>query len=409
MHPASPNTGQPLVIFLHHMKTGGTTLRRIIRRQYPPGAALSVVHRHFDFSSDQFDRVGAAVRERDVRLVQGHIPFGLHERWQVDATYVTLLREPVDRVVSLYYYMLQQHQADFLQDGRPIGLERFIKSERAIAMEVDNAQTRRLSGLNPEFGRCSREMLDRAREHLHRHFSVVGVTEQFDQTLILLQKTFGWRYPLYTRDNVTRSREKKEALAPGTIELVERYNELDRELYDEARAMLADQIRRHEPEFERDLATFTRLNAAYAAGRLTWDEPAEPAADRESEAIEAELRASLAVEHRHLLARKEWLEGEIQRVRARKDGLKEEARRLRKREVELAREIERRRARADERAGQIAALRDELAAARAEQAVLGEELEGVRERGRTTRLGRLRARYRQVRAWAGARAGPAGR
>jgi glycosyltransferase involved in cell wall biosynthesis len=93
MHPASPNAGQPLVIFLHYMKTGGTTLRRIIRRQYPPGAALSVVHRHFDFSSDQFDRVSAAVRERDVRLVQGHIPFGLHERWQVDATYVTLLRD----------------------------------------------------------------------------------------------------------------------------------------------------------------------------------------------------------------------------------------------------------------------------------------------------------------------------
>lgn len=40
------------------------------------------------------------------------------------------------------------------------------------------------------FGKVTREMLEQAKENLMCHFKVIGLTERFDESMMLLRKDF---------------------------------------------------------------------------------------------------------------------------------------------------------------------------------------------------------------------------
>ena len=77
----------------------------------------------------------------------GHMGFGLHDYLPQGASYITMLRDPIDRIVSHYYYVLQ-NQGHYLHKevaGKGLSLEQFADS--ALSTELDNGQTRVLAGL----------------------------------------------------------------------------------------------------------------------------------------------------------------------------------------------------------------------------------------------------------------------
>ncbi len=82
-----------------------------------------------------------------------------------------------------------------------------------------------------------------AKSNLDRYFSVVGLVERFDETLILLQKAFSWQPPLYIKQNVTSEAEKKHAeISKATVEKIKQYNAMDVELYDYAVQRFEEQL-----------------------------------------------------------------------------------------------------------------------------------------------------------------------
>ena len=78
-------------------------------------------------------------------------------------TYITLLRNPVDRVLSLYH---------FLEAERQTSIEEFVA--HPSIKEVDNDQTRRIAGVDPAVGGCTNAMLLKAMENMRRHFAVAA-------------------------------------------------------------------------------------------------------------------------------------------------------------------------------------------------------------------------------------------
>src|SRR5688500_14297279 len=179
----------PTVIFVHIPKAGGTTLNRILQRQFPPQSVYRLGVR-----GPAMERLAAmppADRAR-LRLFTGHVGYGLHALLPQAATYVTMLRDPVARVVSGYRYVQRtpehaHHQA--VVAGR-MSLTDFVQSGISKIL-VDNGQTRILSG-EPEaghaipFGACTPELLARAQANLDKHFAWVGLLERFDESVLLL-------------------------------------------------------------------------------------------------------------------------------------------------------------------------------------------------------------------------------
>ena len=92
------------VIFLHLPKTAGTTLNRLIEWEYPLSEMYSIDPVFYEWSAAHL-RKRSPDRLKKIRIFKGHMTFGLHEVLPQPATYITVLRDPVDRVISSYYFM----------------------------------------------------------------------------------------------------------------------------------------------------------------------------------------------------------------------------------------------------------------------------------------------------------------
>lgn len=236
-------TDAPVVLFLHVPKAGGSTLGEYVYNQCSAPASsgdgprdAGVAYLDYGFIKEPELAVPGHVKSllgrRDLRAVVGHFWFGLHEYVARSHSYVTLLRDPVERVVSLYHYA-KLHET--------MSLEEFARTPPF--KEVDNDQTRRIAGVNPPVGQCTRAMLDAARENLRRHFAVVGTTERMEETLALLNVKFGWsREVVCFPRNVNAERPASATLPGATIAAVRGRNELDFELWRFASELMDEAI-----------------------------------------------------------------------------------------------------------------------------------------------------------------------
>lgn len=348
------------------MKTAGGTLRRILARQYPPDAVLTITGTHHGVPAlaERIAPSGLA----NARAVQGHIPFGVHELLPGPATYITLLREPVARIRSLYRYRVEQGRRELFRDDRPLSLEQYIRDVRP--KELDNAQTRRLSGMDPDFGQCSWDMLQSAKRNLRDHFAVAGPTEMFDHVLVLLQRILGWKHILYFRINVTKEPPERVPLSAELRDLIVKYNELDLELYRHASHAFEESVRSRGSDFEEDVQTFKRVNDRYARFEVYAGKARERSSmpdgsgPGELPSYEQQLLQSVFEEHPQLLARQFELNVEVQRLRQGEALLQKALKRSRQSEARLDRRVRDLQVREAALAEKAASLKAKLAAVR---------------------------------------------
>lgn len=152
--------------------------------------------------------------------------------------------------------------------------------QKRVTREVFNDQTILISGMeraepepssehgggDPGTGQeyATAETLETARKNLEEHFSVVGLSERFDESLLLFKRHYGWKNIYYVKHNVTRERPLKEEVPPEELRLIERHNELDMELYRYARERFERVIKDQGASFKRELESFRRANRLYA-------------------------------------------------------------------------------------------------------------------------------------------------
>ena len=254
---------EPTIIFVHIPRTAGTTLNRILGRTYPQQRTYAFPTTDIEGSVVAFRSLPAEERRR-FRLLRGHITFGIHDAVPRPFTYITLLRDPVDRLVSTYSYILEkpEHRLHERLCSTGMRFEDFVRS--GITLETDNWQTRAISGVRQNFGCCSEAMLSQAKQNIVDCFSVCGITERFDETLVLLRRALAWEWrSLYhTPENATRLRPRRIDVPRPWVEAVEHQNPLDLELYAFARRRLERSFG-EDAELRRESEHLRQRNARY--------------------------------------------------------------------------------------------------------------------------------------------------
>lgn len=241
------------VIFLHIPKTAGTTLDQIIFRHYP----FHEVYGTGSISQQGVERFQNMPEEerRNYRLIKGHMTFGIHQYTFGPWAYFTFFRHPIERTISHFYSICRSpHHPSFnIIRENQLDLKQCLEIGWLDPM-LDNGHTRLLSDVWAKVpaGGCTEEHLEKAKANLSQ-IRVVGLTEQFDASLLLLGRAFGWKHLYYSRQNVTANRPSQRNLPPETMAAVQAANQLDKKLYDYAKILFDEQVRQLGPDFAQDV------------------------------------------------------------------------------------------------------------------------------------------------------------
>ena len=251
----SQQDDKPLV-FVHIPKTGGLTLRAILGNFFdhndicPLADWDEVLKRRLNLAYYQF--------------FNGHFPYSVSDWLPQDPLYITMLREPVERVVSQYHHEKREESAGMyaLVNGQDMSLDEFLHHPTATAGS-QNWQTADIAappiedlyadwcdfrdqlttGDLPTHPRYRSLGLDTAQARLSE-FAFVGLTDHFTESVMLLYYKFGWfpvlDFPSY---NVKVGKRYRDELAPETVDYIETLHADDVALYAQGKVIF-------ETEFE---------------------------------------------------------------------------------------------------------------------------------------------------------------
>ncbi|MFM9860778.1 sulfotransferase family 2 domain-containing protein [Pseudoxanthobacter sp. M-2] len=239
------------IVFLHLFKCGGTTVIERLRSRLGASAVLHVKDVHaFDASLRENP---AALADR--KAVVGHLSLPLLETHFADWAWVTVLRDPVDRMLSQYHHFRREAGA-FGAMGDEAGDDhgfrvRFCAENDLLAFATSedprltvytrNYMTRKLAGVTR---RRRSQLGEKARAtaiaNLPR-FAAVGTTDTLDETFLPALDDMMGRRPnlvdrLRPRANVSAARQgRRPPLDDAALDAILAHNAADIALYAAAR------------------------------------------------------------------------------------------------------------------------------------------------------------------------------
>jgi hypothetical protein len=264
----------PRFFFVHVMKTGGTSFVFQMTVNFAPAEVYpnEALDRRAPTDVEPYASVDALERltpqrRAEIRVYTGHLPFAARELMGLDVVTLTLLRDPVERTISVlkHFKRLYARYRDlpldaiydddivfphFVQDfqTRVFALEAADRS-RAFAGSADYSSVRAAlegSGAHGDLElpiTIDATRLARARHNLDA-VDVVGVNEAFPAFVAELRQRFGWWADGAEYDARANVSSEPWVASEALRARIARGSTNDYELYEHARELIAARARR---------------------------------------------------------------------------------------------------------------------------------------------------------------------
>ena len=187
-----------VLIGIHLPKTAGTTLRSAISRVYAP-EDIAYLYRSApgEKPKELVNRLLALKRLQPMafpRLIYGHMGYGLHGKLGIQARYITVLRHPLPRAISLYRHEVRNPHALHHEQAKRLDIADFFLSNPSP--QFRNSMTRMLAGTLWQeetwfVDGDEAELLETAKRNLLAQFAYVGFTENLGDDAERLSGVFG--------------------------------------------------------------------------------------------------------------------------------------------------------------------------------------------------------------------------
>ncbi len=223
------------IIFDHIHKCGGTTVNTFFRNYYPSrltfGTSVTIAN------VNKFKKYSKKKRNH-YKLVTGHLANLLVDYVRQDAIAVIVFREPIDRIVSHYYYVKRRKAHDLHKQvlNNTVSLKDYCS--KIDNEELGNFYVKRYSGLNKEeIENFPENAIKLAFDNIINKYDHVGFQDKIPEFMDKLIETVNIPKGSY-KDKVinnTFNRVSIEDMDVETINAIREYNSLDIELYDKLR------------------------------------------------------------------------------------------------------------------------------------------------------------------------------
>lgn len=227
--------------FLHIPKSAGTSFSNCLRRLYKANRFKRnafVFLGDFERDLQRYNALTEAERSKLV-LVSGHVPLITGIPAIDELPTITFLRDPVTRVKSLC-----QH----ISEGKVWNVDANQNMDALLNdpcnIWIDNLQTRTLLGnAGYELPNASEDaIVAQAMEVLENRLACFGITEHFDDSLLLFKHTLGWTsYPVYTKLN-QKSERKLLQFSEAHIRTIRDRNTIDAKVYQGASQLFQSRL-----------------------------------------------------------------------------------------------------------------------------------------------------------------------
>ena len=287
-----------ILIFLRLPKTGGNTMDGLFEHCLPGQFFHAYIKRlnspllvrPTDWIEEKFLLLPPERRARVRCLIGNHVAMDVDRIFDRPASFFTVVREPVDRVVSHFYHVRTEPHVPIHRFIRTMTLEQYLDS--GMALEADNLQVRVLSGCaeldgewHPQTGQVTAapvtpHHLEMAKRNIETRFIAAAALEQITQLVWFFKRLYGWptHQVLFLprnenaghQQNGGQPRPRVADLPASLRERLERSNHYDRELYLWVKQRFTDQLQPLQPEFDKEVSKFNQwLNIVHAVANHT--------------------------------------------------------------------------------------------------------------------------------------------
>jgi hypothetical protein len=247
------------IVFHHIPKTAGTTLYGILDEQYS-GKIHTINGNQLEHEKSLSDFIHSSDEyKKSIGLVKGHRLYGVDQNLSQSCAYITIVRDPAKRFISSYYQMLK------VKPELPERID-FIKNKLTLAEYIErgdiyygyNSQIKSFLNLvDPEL-EITQAHLNNAIEIAKRDFLLVGITERFYETIVLLNHIKGINITHFSSKNIGFNYNSTEV----SHELIDKYdglNKMDRMFFHEIEKIFQEKIN-STPNFDKMLLEFRVKN-----------------------------------------------------------------------------------------------------------------------------------------------------
>lgn len=224
------------VIFDHIPKCAGTTVYTFLRNYYPSrlifGTSVTIenVNKFRNYSK---------TKRNHYKFVTGHLANLLVDYVEQETIAVVVFRDPIDRIVSHYYYV-KRRENHFLNKQVFINDNISLKD---YCSKIDNEQIRnfyvkRYSGMKDEdIQNFPEKAVELAFDNISKKYDLVGFQDNIPEFMDKLIEKINLPKGSYENKlvNSTQNRMSMAEMDVETSNAIKKYNSLDISLYDKLR------------------------------------------------------------------------------------------------------------------------------------------------------------------------------
>jgi hypothetical protein len=226
---------EKIIIFDHLPKCGGTSLSHYLEDNYPYHKTFSINGHSpkLQLGSIAKFKSYSEPKRLSFSLVKGHGADQLFDYCSPDSFKVTVLREPIDRIISHYYYVKRQPSHYLYHDVMSKNMSLFDYVDSGLSIELRNYYTTHFCKLPAnEVTLLGEEAVEIALRNISLNYNLVGFVDNLDNFMNKLSELCDLKPSLkLNKANVTSNRKKVEEIDQATLSKIAEVNNLDILLY----------------------------------------------------------------------------------------------------------------------------------------------------------------------------------